>query len=86
MYADGELVAKAVEIVPLDKGGAPLRVSSLLPENAANLEVRLIAKAENAGGEVEFVNARLYGDGAAFGGFAVSESLNENYPYPFGRT
>ena len=85
VYADGELVAKAVEIVPLDKGGAPLRVSSLLPENAANLEVRLIAKAENAGGEVEFVNARLYGDGATFGGFAVSESLNEKYPYPFGR-
>lgn len=51
VYADGELVAKAVEIVPLDKGGAPLRVSSLLPENAANLEVRLIAKAENAAGK-----------------------------------
>ncbi len=81
IYADGEKIGGAKEVIGIQKGGVPVRVAASIPDGASELEIRVIAAAKNEAGTIELVNARLVGAG---GLVAVSETLAQDSPYSYG--
>lgn len=82
VYADGSKILSAVEILPLNAGGAPVRIAADIPDNVSELELRVIAKNKNETGSLETVNVSLIGSDPFY---AKNETLSGTVPYSYGR-
>ncbi len=84
IFADGQQIGDDVFVNSLENGGAPMRIWRSLPESTQTLRIVLVGK-DSGGGNVDLVNARVYGDNEGLQSVAVSETVSAAKPYPYGR-
>ncbi len=80
IYADGTKILAATEVTPVNAGGVPVRISAALPKDAAEVEIRLIAKNKLETACAELVDLKLVGSDFT----ALSETLPKDSGYSYG--